>query len=194
MALAPLSKKSAKKSEKKQPRPNPSKSISLVLSFGPEDGRSIEDAISDLRKLMAEHGTKLVTVTTNYYLVDGKVCDPKDYDLKTKDFKPGAHQPAWAGGPTPQPVIDRINKESSFPAGARSAINLPTVEELKYLKPLGKKRQETKAAKGKLVPLSQRKQAQPAEEEVSMRAVDAAADKAASTAVNHLRKRLAKRR
>ena len=40
-----------------------------------------------------------VALTGGYYIVDGKVCLPDDYDPKRENFKTGSHPPVWAGGP-----------------------------------------------------------------------------------------------
>lgn len=40
-----------------------------------------------------------VAVTGGYYILDGKVCLPDDYDPRKKQFRKGAVPPEWAGGP-----------------------------------------------------------------------------------------------
>lgn len=42
-----------------------------------------------------------ITVQGGYYIIDGKVCLPQDYDPRTKGRKPGTYPPQWAGGPKP---------------------------------------------------------------------------------------------
>lgn len=79
------------------------KSVGLVISIGTGDrARTIEKFIADLEKKIGavpygEDGIHM-TRTSTYYILDGKVCLPDDYDPKTQNFKPGAQPPTWAGG------------------------------------------------------------------------------------------------
>jgi hypothetical protein len=41
-----------------------------------------------------------VTLQGGYYIIDGKVCLPGDYDPVSRNRKPGTYPPSWAGGPT----------------------------------------------------------------------------------------------
>lgn len=45
-----------------------------------------------------------LTMMGGYYIIDGKVCMPADYDPATKNRKPGTFPPQWAGGPDPRKV------------------------------------------------------------------------------------------
>jgi hypothetical protein len=80
------------------------KSVSIIVSIGTEDrGRSIEDFMKEIEKRLkpvpyGEEGIHM-TPTGGYYILDGKVCLPEDYDPKTGTFKKGAVPPPWAGGP-----------------------------------------------------------------------------------------------
>lgn len=68
-----------------------------------EDDRTIErfqDAIRQALTSDPEVGARHVTFQRAYYIIDGHVCLPSDYDPETKDRKPGTHPPVWAGGPT----------------------------------------------------------------------------------------------
>lgn len=79
------------------------KVLQFTVSVGTEDrDRSIEDFIAFVEKRLKVPGVKRVTKMSGYYILDGKVCLPDDYDHKTGTFKPGAVPPPWAGGPLPQ--------------------------------------------------------------------------------------------
>lgn len=68
-----------------------------------------------------------LTTTGAYYIIDGKVCMPVDYDANSKNRKPGTQPPAWAGGTRggggshietlaadePTPVTDPSNKQQT---------------------------------------------------------------------------------
>lgn len=74
-----------------------------MVSTGADDAdRSIEELEAAIRHAL--RGGKVrarnVTVTTGYYIVDGRVCLPRDYDPERQDFLPGRFPPPWAGGPT----------------------------------------------------------------------------------------------
>lgn len=78
------------------------KHIDVMVSVGTDDReRTIEDFKRDvdraLREVARAHN---VVITRPYYILDGKVCLPEDYDSVTQSFKKGATPPAWAGGPT----------------------------------------------------------------------------------------------
>jgi len=81
------------------------KSVQLILSVGTYDRkRSHEKLVEDILKALkpvkyGEEGLHC-TVTGGYYILDGKVCMPEDYDPKTGTFKKGALPPDWAGGPS----------------------------------------------------------------------------------------------
>lgn len=76
--------------------------VSWMVSVGTEDReRSIEDFQRDVEAAIQEvAGAKRVTITRPYYILDGKVCLPEDYDPETQWFKEGATPPPWAGGPS----------------------------------------------------------------------------------------------
>lgn len=80
------------------------KVVQLQVSIGTHDrDRTHEQFVEDLMKLLGKvpygqegiHASK----TGGYYILDGRVCIPEDYDPKTQNFKPGAVPPSWAGGP-----------------------------------------------------------------------------------------------
>ncbi len=91
------------------------KHISLVITAGTEDrDQSIEDLLEAVRSAVAEvPGVKRIVTVGQYYILDGKVCLPDDYDPATQGFKPGATPPPWAGGPAPvhtKPKLDNVGK------------------------------------------------------------------------------------
>jgi len=82
------------------------KVVSFHFSVGNEDrGRTMEKFIADILKMVKPtpygkpglHATKM----SEYYILDGVVCLPPDYDEKNQRMKPGHFPPAWAGGPPP---------------------------------------------------------------------------------------------
>lgn len=93
-----------------------SKVVSLHLSVGTDDrARNIQDFIDDaLKKLgvvpFGEDGTH-AAVMGSYYILDGKVCLPEDYDEKKQTFKKGATPPTWAGGPKPSSAVASASQE-----------------------------------------------------------------------------------
>lgn len=125
-------------------RPNPGKNVevkvevTIMVSTGPEDTRSIEeireDIKADLKDPNGRTRAKLVTNMGGYYLVDGRVCLPDDYDPTTRGFKPGAHPPLWAMGPDERAVLARIEREKSRPALAQNPKGLRTAAETDAVK------------------------------------------------------------
>lgn len=78
------------------------KHLSLMITVGTEDrDRSIEEFERDVREALEAANVKNVTKANAYYILDGKVCVPTDYDAEEQDFLPGATPPQWAGGPAP---------------------------------------------------------------------------------------------
>lgn len=117
------------------------KVVSIHLSVGTYDrDRNIEDFIKEAREKLGavpygEDGIH-ATVTGSYYILDGKVCRPEDYDEKKQNFKPGAVPPQWAGGPKPNPSTASASQEQM----ARDAKELSSDEFDKKYK-IGKYRQ-----------------------------------------------------
>ena len=92
------------------------KVVSILVSVGTEDRkRSHEKFVEDIKKKLGAvaatdgNGNRNpglhVTATGGYYILDGKVCRPEDYDAKTGTFKKGAVPPSWAGGPKHNPTL-----------------------------------------------------------------------------------------
>lgn len=138
-------------------RPHPGKNVevkvevTIMVSTGAGDPRSIdeirEDIKADLKNPNGKTRAKLVTNMGGYYLVDGKVCLPDDYDPNTRGFKPGAHPPLWAMGPDERDVLKRIEREKATrPAMARNPENLRTSEETDALHAKESRIARTKAA------------------------------------------------
>lgn len=70
-----------------------------------DDDRTIEQFEADIRDAISRvNGTSInnATIMGGYYIIDGKVCLPQDYDPATKNRKPGTFPPVWAGGPDPK--------------------------------------------------------------------------------------------
>lgn len=87
------------------------KVIHVLVSIGTEDrNRTHEKMVADIQKKLGlvPYGEKGLhgSVTGGYYILDGKVCLPGDYDPKTGTFKPGAVPPSWAGGPKPSRLLN----------------------------------------------------------------------------------------
>lgn len=107
--------------------------ITIWVDAGADDGRSIEQFRDDVKQALTDPDgvvrAKRVTNTGGYYLVNGKVCLPDDYDPKTRGFKPGAHPPLWAMSADERAIQARIEKEKSLPALARNPEGLRTSKE-----------------------------------------------------------------
>ena len=88
------------------------KNVNLCVSIGNDDRkRTVEQMQDALRKAIESAGFKNVTVMSSYYILDGKVCQPQDYDEKTQDFLPGKTSPSWAGGPAVNVVLEKVGQE-----------------------------------------------------------------------------------
>jgi hypothetical protein len=97
------------------------KVVSLIVSIGTEDRkRSHEDFLAHIMKKLGAvkasdpSGNRNpgihATPTGGYYILDGKVCLPEDYDKKTGTFKKGATPPTWAGGPKHNSTVGAGNQ------------------------------------------------------------------------------------
>jgi hypothetical protein len=66
------------------------------------------------------------TLTTmgSYYIIDGKVCLPHDYDPATKNRKPGTFPPSWAGGPDPKKATLSLVTDDTDDAGERDFVRV----------------------------------------------------------------------
>lgn len=130
-------------------RPAPAKVIEISLRFlvstpvMDDDVRSIEQLRKDCIEALEGIGVSQVTPSSGYYLVNGKVCMPDDYDPKTRDFKPGKFPPSWAGGPDEKEIRARIEAEKNLPMMARNPVGLRTSKETDRLHAL----EETKEQK-----------------------------------------------
>lgn len=99
-----------KKETPKGPAKRISKVLSLHISIGDSDrDRDMEEFLKDIEKRLGvvPYGQDGVHLTQmgSYYLLDGLVCLPHDFDSKAKTFKEGATPPSWAGGPPPKPAV-----------------------------------------------------------------------------------------
>lgn len=111
--------------------------VSFLLSD--DDPRTLEEFQAEVQEALFNMGAKRVTPASGYYLVNGKVCLPQDYDEKTRDFKPGCYPPAWAGGPDEKEIRARIERESKLPMMARQPTRLRTSKETDRLHELERK-------------------------------------------------------
>ena len=93
------------------------KHFTIIITAGTEDrDRTFEEMQNDLAAAInGVPGVKRV-IPSGYYILDGKVCLPDDYDPETQNFKPGSHPPAWAGGP-----VRREEKPKGDPIGRSPA-------------------------------------------------------------------------
>lgn len=96
------------------------KVVRIEVSIGKDDDdRTIEQFIAAIRYMLtepAEVAAHNVTLHGGYYLIDGHVCLPEDYDPATKDRKPGTYPPEWAGGPArakPEPVAAVLDDDET---------------------------------------------------------------------------------
>ncbi len=81
------------------------KQLSIMVSVGTEDrDRDIEKFEADIVAVLKKHA-KNVTPAGRYYILDGKVCLPADYDPSTQNFLPGHMSPTWAGGGVPSHTV-----------------------------------------------------------------------------------------
>lgn len=133
--------------------PNPNKQVhievklSLIISVGREDTRSIEQLREDVKNaVLAKEPAARVTNTGGYYLVNGKVCLPDDYDPVTRDFKPGRHAPLWAMSSDERDILARIEREKKLPMMARQPQNLRTSKEADRFNASQQKPRSTKDA------------------------------------------------
>lgn len=101
----------------REPKSEKAKRVAKVLniSISIDDSdrkRTYEKFVEDVKKSLGaveppwidDDGNRIpgphVAVTGGYYILDGKVCRPEDYDKKLQGFKTGATPPSWAGGPS----------------------------------------------------------------------------------------------
>lgn len=148
-----VARKVAKKSAAPK-REHPAKNIevkvevTIMVAIGAGDDRSIDQVREDIRDDLKAGKTqaKLVTNMGGYYLVDGRVCLPDDYDPATRGFKKGAHPPLWAMAPDERQILQRIEREKSRPAMAKNPEGLRTTQETDALHEKEKRIAKTGAA------------------------------------------------
>jgi hypothetical protein len=87
------------------------KNMTLVVSVGDKDRDKLIEAMQDAVKKAVEKLGYSASLMSSYYILDGKVCLPKDYDPATQNFKPGAVPPPWAGGPTVNTLLEKVGQE-----------------------------------------------------------------------------------
>lgn len=88
--------------------------IGLMISNG-EDYRdeSLEEMIDKFREFCRTTwtGHHNLTVVGSYYIIDGKVCRPEDFDRETMDRKPGTFPPSWSLSGEEKKDADKAEKE-----------------------------------------------------------------------------------
>lgn len=141
---------SPKQTITKKENPVPQKLVELeiriIVSTGSDDTRSISDYRAECKAALLEVGANQVTMSTGYYLVNGKVCLEEDYDPATRDFKKGHYPPSWAGGPDEKEILRRIAEEKSLSNSmARNPRNLRTTQETDRLHALEERKPRTTA-------------------------------------------------
>lgn len=110
------------------------KVVSLQISIGDHDRkRNMEDFVAYINKMLkaVPYGTDGLhaSVMSSYYIVDGKVCTPQDFDEDKQNFADTKVPPSWAGGPTPRSVAK--------PAGERSSSSSAAISKASYDKKYG---------------------------------------------------------
>jgi len=136
MAVRKVAKKSPVKKANGVKKTAPAKVVQvrvqfdIMVSVGEADERSFEEFRDDAVTALKENvGAKNVTTLSGYYLVNGRVCLPGDYDPKTRGFKPGARPPLWAMSADESKIAQRIEREKKLPEIARQPANLRTSKE-----------------------------------------------------------------
>lgn len=118
------------KTEKTENRTRVAKVVNLSVSIGDEDSERLLPEFIDALKGLLSGEVKNVTVTGSHYLIlkdgSGKICREPDYDPATRDFRPGATPPPWAGG---APEAKRVERQQNTAPGARDPEHLRTVQE-----------------------------------------------------------------
>jgi hypothetical protein len=113
--------------------------VKFIASIGNGDReRSYEGWIQVIRDAVGavagqEGGLTRFTPTGGYYIVNGRVCLPEDFDPETKDFKPGTRSPLWASTEPEKrqwEILERIERDNAKPNTlARNEPRLLTLEE-----------------------------------------------------------------
>lgn len=135
-----VTRKIARKSASAKPAaPAPAKVVEMQItiiidaSAGAGDTRTYEEFRDDIKAALTDQNgsvrAKRVTNSGGYYLVNGRVCMPGDYDETTRDFKKGAHPPLWAMASDEVKVLQRIEREKSGPGLAKNPEGLRTTKE-----------------------------------------------------------------
>lgn len=109
------------------------KVLRFEISIGAEDdSRTLEEFEADIREALVNgmRGEPVhnVTLQGGYYIIDGKVCLPTDYDPATKNRKPGTFPPVWAGGPDPKKSHLQLVTDDTDDEGEREFVRVqPTI-------------------------------------------------------------------
>lgn len=123
--------------------------MDFMVSNGNGDRENSFEAVQDrIRELiLAEFPNARFTPTGGYYILDGKVCRPGDFDRETMDRKPGTFPPLWSLTAEEQAEVkrqQRVLEDAVRPNTlARQPANLRTSRELDELKKQAEREQQT---------------------------------------------------
>lgn len=99
------------------------KNLTVIVSVGNVDrDHTVEELQAAIRKAIPAKFN--LTFASAHYVIDGKVCLPRDYDPAAQDFKPGAVPPPWAGGPKTVDVVAAPSTAETKPLSPREALGL----------------------------------------------------------------------
>jgi hypothetical protein len=114
--------------------------VNLLVSNGNTYRSETLEEFTDAFRVFAKERwpTANFTPTGGYYLIDGKVCRPEDFDRETMDRKPGTHPPSWSvqGDERKASILAERNEEQKKNTNAlsRQPENLLTSRELDMVK------------------------------------------------------------
>lgn len=111
----------------------------MVSNNNGDRANSFEKVRDRIREMiLAEYPTAQFTPTGGYYLIDGKVCRPQDFDSETMDRKPDTFPPLWSLTAEEQAEVKRQQRILEDAARgntlSRQPPNLRTSKELDELK------------------------------------------------------------
>lgn len=124
-------------SGKNDPANSIAKSVNIQLNFIVSSGnddreRTYEEFIEEIQTALKAIGVNHVTPAGGYYIIDGKVCLPEDYDPETQNRKPGTHPPVWAmteADRQEQRILERVQAQWGYDKLSRQPPNLRTATE-----------------------------------------------------------------
>jgi hypothetical protein len=114
--------------------------MGMIVSNGNKyRDETIEEFIEALRSFAKERWPNCnFTSVGSYYIIDGKVCRPEDFDRETMDRKPGTFPPSWSvqGDDKKDALLSERNAEQAKNPNklAHQPENLLTSKEMDALK------------------------------------------------------------